>query len=83
MDTNYSLILVTQFVIDNQIMNLIEGDEETFQNFKKLPNLYVRIRIDNIQSYKHNLVLFKIRLTKFLNYTKKNKLYECEMIMNG
>ena len=64
-----------QFVIDNQIMNLIKSDEETFQNFKKLPNLYVRIRIDNIQSYKHDPVLFKNRLTKFLNYTKKNKLY--------
>lgn len=64
-----------QFVIDNQIMNLIKSDEETFQNFKKLPNLYVRIKIDNIQSYKHDPVLFKNRLTKFLNYTKKNKLY--------
>lgn len=64
-----------QFVIDDQIMNLIKSDEESFQNFKKLPNLYVRIRIDNIQSYKHNPVLFKNRLTKFLDYTKKNKLY--------
>ena len=64
-----------QFVIDNQIMNLIISDEVTFQNFKKLPNLYVRIRIDNIQSYKHDPVLFKNRLIKFLNYTKKNKLY--------
>ena len=64
-----------QFVIDDQIMNLIKSDEETFQNFKKLPNLYVRIRIDNIQSYKHDPVLFENRLTKFLNYTKKNKLY--------
>ena len=64
-----------EFVIDNQIMNLIKSDEETFQNFKKLPDLYVRIRIDNIQSYKDNPVLFKNWLTKFLNYTKKNKLY--------
>lgn len=64
-----------EFVIDNQIMNLIKSDQETFQNFKKLPNLYVRIRIDNIQSYKHDQVLFKNRLIKFLNNTQKNKLY--------
>ena len=35
----------------------------------------LRIRIDNIQSYKHDQELFKNRLTKFINYTKKNKLY--------
>lgn len=64
-----------QFVIDDQVMNLIKSDEETFQNFKKLPDLYVRIKIDNIQSYKHDPILFKNRLTKFLNNTQKNKLY--------
>lgn len=63
------------FVICEDIMAAVKADKEVYSNFRKLPNLYVRVRIDNIQSYPQNDETYIRRLEKFLQNTKEGRLY--------
>ena len=63
------------FTIAPHVMDAIKADKETYANFKKLPPLYIRIRIDNIQSYPQGNETYERRLSKFLENTKNNILY--------
>ena len=65
----------SSFVIASYVMDAIMADEEIYANFKELPPLYVRIRVDNIQSYPQGDETFERRLSKFLENTKSNVLY--------
>lgn len=63
------------FIIDQEIETRLKEDDQVYQNFLSFPELYRRIRIDNIQSYKNDQELFNRRLTKFIENTRANKLY--------
>lgn len=63
------------FVIDKEIERRLKEDQEVYQNFLNFPELYRRIRIDTIQSYKHDSQLFNNRLDKFIENTRNNKQY--------
>ena len=63
------------FIIDQVIETRLKEDDQVYQNFLSFPELYRRIRIDNIQSYKNDQELFNRRLTKFIENTRANKLY--------
>lgn len=63
------------FIIDQEIETRLKEDDQVYQNFLSFPELYRRIRIDNIQSYKNDQELFNRRLTKFFENTRANKLY--------
>lgn len=63
------------FKIDEEIELRLKEDDQLYQNFMNFPELYRRIRIDNIQSYKNDLELYNRRLDKFIENTRKNKLY--------
>jgi len=63
------------FTIRQDVMDAIKADSVTYDNFVKLPSLYVRIRIDNIQGYPVGDDTYNRRLEKFLISTKENKLY--------
>jgi len=63
------------FVICPAIMAAIQSDPETAARFHELPPLYVRVRIDNIQSYPHGDETYVRRLEKFLANTKQGVLY--------
>jgi uncharacterized protein YdeI (YjbR/CyaY-like superfamily) len=63
------------FRIDEAILAELRQDEPLFRSFQSLPELYVRIRIDNIQSVKHDAELYRSRLTKFIDHTRMNKQY--------
>ncbi|MCL2247986.1 MAG: YdeI/OmpD-associated family protein [Oscillospiraceae bacterium] len=65
----------SSFMIAPYVMDAIMADKETYANFKKLPPLYVRIRVDNIQSYPQGDETYERRLSKFLESTKNNILY--------
>jgi hypothetical protein len=65
----------SSFVIAPYVMDAIKADKETYANFKEFPPLYVRIRIDNIQSYPQGDETYERRLSKFLVNTKSNVLY--------
>ena len=63
------------FMIDVDILEAIKSDHETYQNFLKLPELYKRVRIDNIQRIRKDQVTFQKRLNKFLENTKQNIIF--------
>ncbi|MCL2235736.1 MAG: thymidylate synthase [Defluviitaleaceae bacterium] len=63
------------FAIRQDVMDAIKADLTTYENFTKLPALYIRIRIDNIQSHPQGDDTYNRRLEKFLINTKENKLY--------
>ncbi|MDF2802469.1 MAG: thymidylate synthase [Anaerocolumna sp.] len=63
------------FRIDEEVEQRLKEDRETYENFMAFPELYRRIRIDNIQREKKDLELYYSRLDKFISNTKKNKMY--------
>lgn len=64
------------FVIDDEILCALKADEEIWSNFQNFPPLYQRVRIDTIQiKKKKRPELFKSRLQKFLENTKKGVMF--------
>ncbi|WP_405110328.1 YdeI/OmpD-associated family protein [Paenibacillus sp. FSL K6-1217] len=63
------------FRIDPVIEQRLKADEQVYRHFLAFPALYQRVRIDNIQSYKHQPELFERRLDKFIENTRLNKMY--------
>lgn len=63
------------FKIDPIILQRLKEDTKVHQNFSAFPDIYKRIRIDTIQSYKTQPELFNKRLDKFITNTKQNKMY--------
>ncbi|WP_141506393.1 YdeI/OmpD-associated family protein [Paenibacillus luteus] len=63
------------FKIDTVIEQRLKEDTQVYENFLAFPALYQRVRIDTIQSNKHQPELFKDRLDKFITNTKENKMY--------
>ncbi|MCQ4085282.1 YdeI family protein [Saccharibacillus sp. JS10] len=71
----YPLGGLDTFTIDEDIQQRLQEDPQTYANFLSFPELYRRIRIDNIQSYRKQPELFASRLDKFLEQTRANKMY--------
>jgi len=63
------------FAIRPDILAAINADPETRRNFSKLPPLYIRVKIDNIQAFPAGDQVYERRLAKFLANTKANQLY--------
>lgn len=65
----------TGFPIDPDILHELQSDSVLWKNFCHLPDLYKRVRIDTIQIKKNQPELFRNRLDKFLENTRKGILY--------
>ena len=63
------------FSIDLDILQELQSDPVLWENFCRLPDLYKRVRIDTIQIKKNQPELFRKRLDKFLENTRKGILY--------
>lgn len=63
------------FTIDEDIQRRLKEDMQVYTNFMAFPDLYKRVRIDTIQSYKHQPELFERRLDKFITNTRDNRMY--------
>ena len=63
------------FVIDKDILNALQKDPVVWENFCRFPDLYKRVRIDTIQIKKRQPELYKSRLDKFIENTRKGILY--------
>ena len=63
------------FKVDDFINERLKENQEVYDNYNKLPDLYKRIRISTIQSEKKNNELYIKRLNKFIENTKNNKMY--------
>lgn len=66
---------IETFAIDQEIEARLKEDDQVYQNFLNFPELYRRIRIDTIQSYRNDPELFNKRLEKFIENTRENKMY--------
>ncbi len=70
------LIPKEEFKIDNDILKELKKESEVWENFQKFPKLYQRVRIDTIQiKKKNNPELYKSRLQKLIENTKKGVMY--------
>lgn len=63
------------FVVDEDIMRTISDDPETYENFVRFPELYVKVRLGNLSNYRKYEEEFERRLKRFLEHTKRNKMY--------
>lgn len=63
------------FVIDEEVLQALQSDSVVWSHFCQLPELYKRVRIDTIQIKKRQPELFKSRLGKFIENTRKGILY--------
>ncbi|MFD1031688.1 YdeI/OmpD-associated family protein [Metaplanococcus flavidus] len=64
------------FTIDPDILDRLQEDPQAYRNFLNFPELYRRIRIDNIQGYKeYDPEIYEKRLDKFIENTRENKMY--------
>lgn len=63
------------FKINPLIEQKLKEDQQVHDNFLGFPELYRRIRIDNIQSFKNQPELFQSRLDKFIANTRENNMY--------
>lgn len=64
------------FTIDAEILDRLKQDPQVYRNFMNFPELYRRIRIDNIQGYKdYDSEIYNRRLDKFILNTRENKMY--------
>lgn len=63
------------FVINQDILTLLQSDNIVWQNFLSFPPLYQRVRIDTIQFNKHRPELYQSRLAKFVENTRKGIMY--------
>ena len=66
---------INSFRIDGAIEQRLREEKQVYENFLAFPDLYKRIRIDTIQSVRHQPDLFRSRLDKLIANTRKNKLY--------
>ena len=62
-------------VIKDDILKLLKEEKKTWENFKKFPESYKRIRIGWIEGARTRPELFKKRLEYFLKITTKNKMF--------
>lgn len=63
------------FTIDPDILHELQSDPAVWKNFCQLPELYKRVRIDTIQIKRQQPELFRKRLDKFIENTRKGILY--------
>ncbi len=66
---------LASFKVDRVIEQRLQEEQQIYENFLVFPALYKRVRIDTIQSNKHQPELFKRKLDKFITNTKENKMY--------
>ena len=63
------------FVIDKEIIELLENDKELHDKFYSFPELYQRVRINAIQREKCKPIVYNRMLSNFIVNTKKGKMY--------
>jgi len=62
--------------VPSDILEAIRQNKEAWENFKKFPAYYKRIRIAYIEHYrKHQPAMFKKSLANFVKKTAKNKKF--------
>lgn len=72
--TEIEVIVNTEFVFPNDIIDKLKTDKTIWNNYKKLSEPYKRIRIAYIDSARKRPKEFEKRLCNFIDKTKENRL---------
>ena len=70
MDAGRAVIPERDFTVDDQILDALRADPVTWANYLALPDLYVRVRVGNIQ-IKRGTALYGTRLERFVEDTRR------------
>ena len=63
------------FIIDPDVLNALQKNPQTWENFQKFPKLYQRVRIDTVQREKKKKAIYERMLKKLLKNTEKNVMF--------
>jgi len=63
------------FQIARDILDALQADPQTWENFQRFPAVYQRIRISYIEEARRQPAEFQNRLAKFLKKTRENKMF--------
>lgn len=63
------------FSIDSDVMERLKEDPMVWDNLMSFPELYRRVRIDNIQAYRKDKDTFELRLRKLIDNTREGRMY--------
>ncbi|MCL2413569.1 MAG: YdeI/OmpD-associated family protein, partial [Bacteroidales bacterium] len=75
-DAGLAVMPKTAFEVASHITEALQECPIVWKNYQKQPEIYKRVRIDNIQSwYGFDDELYKRRLQKFIDNTREGKLY--------
>jgi hypothetical protein len=64
-----------EFEIPADILEVLKGDEQVWENFQGFPESYKRIRVGWIDGARHRSEEFKKRLRYFVKMTAQGKKY--------
>ena len=64
-DAGRAVIPERDFSVDDEVLDALRADQVTWANYLALPDLYVRVRVDNIQ-IKRGTALYGTRLERFV-----------------
>jgi uncharacterized protein YdeI (YjbR/CyaY-like superfamily) len=68
-------LLTDDFIIPEDILNVLEADGQTWSNFQEFTESYRRIRIGWIDGARKRPQEFNKRLNYFIKMTARNKMY--------
>lgn len=66
---------VKALYIPDDILQALQQDPETWNNFQQFPELYKRIRLHHIESVRDQPDIFAQRLARFVAKTRQNKQF--------
>ena len=69
-DAGRAVIPERDFSVDDEVLDALRADQVTLANYLALPDLYVRVRVGNIQ-IKRGTALYGTRLERFVEDTRR------------
>ncbi len=73
-DAGRAVLPDMEFIIDDTIRGEISSDPVMLENFRSMPNLYLRVRIGNIQIKRDDPETYRRRLDTFLRDLRENRI---------
>lgn len=70
-DAGRAVLPDMSFSVDDAILDELRADQVVWENFQTLPDLYVRVRLGNVQLYRYRPEAYRSRLDSFISDTRR------------
>ena len=70
-DAGRAVLPDMSFSVDDAILDELRADPIVWENYLTLPDLYIRVRLGNIQLYRDRLEAYRSRLNSFISDTRR------------